>query len=85
MRVALYVRVSTEEQAEEEVPIAAQIRECTDYLCQSYATTWGKTKGYQRGARTQLGSLYNGYLLSYNRGGCKRKLWRYWTEYCPPG
>lgn len=31
MRVAIYARVSTQEQADEEVPIAAQVRECTDY------------------------------------------------------
>ena len=30
-RVAIYARVSTEEQAEDEVPIAAQIKECREY------------------------------------------------------
>ena len=31
LRVAIYARVSTEDQAEEETPIAAQIRECEDF------------------------------------------------------
>ena len=30
-RVAIYARVSMEEQAEEEVPIAVQIRECMEF------------------------------------------------------
>ena len=31
LRVVIYVRVSTEGQAEEEVPLAAQVWECREY------------------------------------------------------